>query len=620
MVDTPGHSDFSNEVARTLRVVDGCVLAIDAVRGVQAQTLGVYGAARRLGLPIVPVLTKVDVEQADPLGTAIAAAGALDGIDPDKFLCTSARTGEGVGELLDSIVAEIPAPNIKECWSGGDDETSEMNERFLKARVVDSFVDPGRGGVVCLLQVLSGILQEGERIVAWDLLNSPSSSSSSPSPKVQDYSVQEVGVVMPDRVRTKLVGEGMMAYMVLGIRDPRQATPGTIFTRTGDLQTLSTSPEDVATMRSFLRIPPPSPTDDDTNSDGIPSTEAMTNDYGLSKSVLYATVHAGDTDSFDDLVVAVDRLALNDTGLEVSKVSFGSDGGRRKKTSGAGDAHLGPGLRVGFQGLLHMSVFQQRLQDEFAMDVIITPPKVPYSIAYLPSKHRGRQQGKEEVLRTVVIEDISQWPSHGERFQVKEPVVSIHILAPSDCAGKVMALIKSKRGFDMETSVLDDQTWTFMATIPWAEVVTDFNDRLKNITAGYGSFDTGAADPPMVSADLNKVEILLNGELVEPLAFVCHKDDTESQARTVCQKLKELLPREQFLVVIQGKAAGKIIASERIKPYRKDVLTKGGKTMGGGDITRKKKLLEKQKAGKKRQAAEGKVRLSQEALTSVMTR
>jgi len=278
-----------------------------------------------------------------------------------------------------------------------------------------------------------------------------------------------------------------------------------------------------------------------------------------------------------------------------------------------------PGLRIGFQGLLHMSVFQQRLQDEFDMEVIVTPPKVPYSITFLPGK--GRNAPARKGAETVLIEDISQWPSTGERFKVSEPVVAVRILAPAGCAGDVMALVKRKRGFHMETSVVDDQTWTFSATVPWAEIVTDFNDRLKNITAGYGSFDTGVADPDMVQADLAKLEILLNGEVVEPLSFVCHKNDAEAQARDVCMKLQEVLPREQFLIVIQGRTGGKVIASERIKPYRKDVLVKSGKMVGGGDITRKKKLLEKQKAGKKRQAAVGgKVRLSQEALTSVMTR
>lgn len=395
-----------------------------------------------------------------------------------------------------------------------------------------------------------------------------------------------------------------MAYIVLGIRDPRQATPGTIFTRTGDLASLSASPAEVDAMRSFLRIVP--------SRDGAPAETLSSRP----RSVLYATVHSVERDAFDQLVVAVDRMALNDTGLEVSRASTGNGG---RASEGSGDAHLGPGLRIGFQGLLHMSVFQQRLQDEFDMEVIVTPPKVPYSITFLPGK--GRNAPARKGAETVLIEDISQWPSTGERFKVSEPVVAVRILAPAGCAGDVMALVKRKRGFHMETSVVDDQTWTFSATVPWAEVVTDFNDRLKNITAGYGSFDTGVADPDMVQADLAKLEILLNGEVVEPLSFVCHKNDAEAQARDVCMKLQEVLPREQFLIVIQGRTGGKVIASERIKPYRKDVLVKSGKMVGGGDITRKKKLLEKQKAGKKRQAAVGgKVRLSQEALTSVMTR
>jgi len=220
-----------------------------------------------------------------------------------------------------------------------------------------------------------------------------------------------------------------------------------------------------------------------------------------------------------------------------------------------------------------------------------------------------------------VIEDLIQWPPAGHRFKVMEPVVEVRILAPVDYAGNILELIKRKRGFKMETKPVDEHTWLFTAAMPWADVVTDFHDELKTTSAGYASFDVSAADPPLVEANLTKVDIMLNGEVVDPLAFVCHHDVAQSQARVVCQKLQGVLPRQQFVTVIQAKADGKIVASERIRAYRKDVLTTGGsKAVGGGDITRKKKLLEKQKKGKKRQQSTGRVTLSQAAFNSVISR
>ena len=244
--------------------------------------------------------------------------------------------------------------------------------------------------------------------------------------------------------------------------------------------------------------------------------------------------------------------------------------------------------------------------------------KVPYTITHLPSKGHKRPDNK---LTTEVIEDLSKWPSQGQRFKVMEPVVKVRIMAPVEYAGGVMDLIKRKRGTDMHTKPIDEANWLFSARMPWGEVVTDFHDELKNSTAGYASFDSVEGDPPLQEANLCKVDIMLNGEVVDPLAFVCHKDSAQSQGRVVCKKLQDVLPRQQFVTVIQAKADGKIIASERIRAYRKDVLTTGGsKAVGGGDITRKKKLLEKQKRGKKRLKNTGRVALSQAAFNSVISR
>lgn len=370
-----------------------------------------------------------------------------------------------------------------------------------------------------------------------------------------------------------------MGYVIAGLRDPREARPGAILS----LQ------KSIPTLIGNKMVLPPSVS-------------------GQQHSVLYASVHPVEIDGFDEMLAAVSRLALSDAGLEI------------QPTAGAGSGsggYLGPGIRVGFQGLLHVEVFRQRLQDESNLEAIVTPPKVPYTIRYLPSKnyHRSPDLPMEEV-----IEDLSDWPQQGNNFKVMEPIVYVRILSPMEYAGNIMELIKRKRGTKMETTPIDEHTWQITADMPWAEVVIDFHDELKSTSAGYSSFDVSEADPPRQEAKLCKVDILLNGDVVDPLAFVCHVDVSRAQGRVVCEKLQKVLPRQQFVTVIQAKTSGKIISSERIQAYRKDVLTKGGKSVGGGDITRKKKLLEKQKRGKKRMASTGKVTLSQAAFRAVISR
>jgi GTP-binding protein LepA len=369
-----------------------------------------------------------------------------------------------------------------------------------------------------------------------------------------------------------------MGYVRFGLKDPRQAAPGTLLIYNKH-------------VGKDMIFPP--------------ATKE-----GAAKSVLFASVHPVDEDGFEELCSAVDRLALNDTGLEVAMTS--SNSGASSETGGP---FLGPGLRVGFQGLLHVEVFRQRLLDEFDLDAVVTPPKVPYHITYLPSK-----SNRLEEEYTEIIEDLADWPSYGTKFKVEEPMVDVRIMAPAEYTGAVMDLITRKRGVDLRSKPIDEDTWVFEARMPWAEVVVNFHDMLKNITAGYGSLDTSEADPPLQEANLSKVDILLNGESVAPLAFVSHKSSAQAEARLVCQKLHEVLPRQQFVVVIQAKGDGKFIASERIRAYRKDVLVKSGKVVGGGDITRKKKLLEAQKRGKKKQQQSGKVTLSQAAFNSVISR
>lgn len=565
LYDTPGHIDFGREVTRTLNFVQGAVLLLDATQGIQAQTWSVYEKAKSLPNPpkMIIALTKTDLESAKPVQVALSVSEWLGWDDPDTILLTSARNRIGIKQLLDTICEQVPPPTPLE----DDHEGSAL----LRAQVVDSSYDSR--GVNSLVQILSGELKETDRLVITRAVGSTVGDKDSSS---QSYSVQEVGLVLPQPVRTGRLQRGQLGYIRYGLKDPRQALAGTILQHSHQANTRLLLPD-------------------------LPSNL-------VTQSVLYASVHPEDADSFDELAQAVDRLALNDSGLEVSRTS--SLGGEK------GGPFLGPGLRVGFQGMLHVEVFRQRLLDEHGISAVITPPKVPYRVTFVPSKRNNLPEAQ-----TKIIENLSEWPSPGEKFFVEEPMVDARIVARVEDAGAVMDLIQRKRGIDMETVPVDDEKWLFRAKLPWAEVVTDFHDQLKNVTAGYGSLDTSQAeDNAFKEAALSKVDILLNGDMVEPLSFVCHKDFAASEARKVAQKLQEVLPRQQFVTVIQAKADGKIIASERIKAYRKDVLTKSGKTVGGGDQTRKMKLLEKQKRGKKRMQAEGKVTLSQEAFNSVISR
>lgn len=383
-----------------------------------------------------------------------------------------------------------------------------------------------------------------------------------------------------------------MGYVRFGLRDPRQALPGTILIWSHQAGQPMYLPESNRTA-----------------------------DPATSRSVLYASVHPRESNGFDDLCRAVDRLALNDTGLEVQRTSSVGGDSSDQRGGGAGGngggPYLGPGLRVGFQGLLHVEVFRQRLLDEFEIEAIVTPPKVPYVVTEQPGRRHG---GPSAEPRTRVIEDLAQWPDGTMKFSVQEPMVLARIVARVEDAGAVMELVQRKRGTGLETKPIDEEKWLFTAQIPWAECVGDFHDVLKNVTSGYGSVDLSEGDPPLKEAKLCKVDLLLNNEVVEPLSFVCHVDAAQSEGRSVCQRLQSVLPRQQFVTVIQARANGKIVASERIRAFRKDVLTKSGKTVGGGDMTRKKKLLEKQKEGKKRMQESGRVSLSQEAFNSVISR
>ncbi|GMI12107.1 hypothetical protein TrLO_g2644 [Triparma laevis f. longispina] len=566
LFDSPGHVDFSHEVDRCLDVVEGGIILFDSSQGVQAQTMSVYEKARRRGVKMLPVLTKIDMENAKPLEVCLTVSEIFPEFDPDSIILTSARNNIGVGELLEEIVESVPPP------------VQKREDGKLRCRVVDSWYEVQRG-VVCLLKLESGQLKEGDRVVVLKGENETNEGG-----QRDNFSVQEVGVMAPNRFRTKVLDENMMGYAIIGMRNPRQASPGGVIVLQKDEKELEK--------------------EIDLGGDGGKE----------GGSVLYASVHPKEEGSFDDLVNAVERLALNDLGLEV-QLQKGGGGGGGEGTGGG--PFLGPGLRIGFQGMLHVEIFRQRLMDEFGVEALVTSPKVKYEIKYLPSAKKPRAEGKPEI---ELIEDISNWPGGEDKFEVREPMVNCRVMAPHEYAGAIMDLITKRRGGSMETKVIDDNVWMFTARLPWAEVVTDFHDELKSSTAGFASYDAQMDDEnPMEKANLCKVEILLNGEVVDVLSFIAHADVAASQGRSVCKKLEDVLPRQQFKIAIQAKAQNRIVARATVQPYRKDVLVKSGKMVGGGDITRKKKLLEKQKQGKKKMAG-GKVTLSQEAFNSVITK
>ncbi|KAL3920247.1 MAG: hypothetical protein SGILL_003357 [Bacillariaceae sp.] len=571
-IDCPGHVDFASEVARSLSFVQGAVLLLDASQGIQAQTWTVYETAKNMEHPpeLILALTKIDLDAAKPIDVALTVSEWLSVDDPESIVPTSARNRIGIAELLHAVCCRVPSPQPL------PDDTKEGDNPHLRAKVVDSWYDSR--GVNCIVQILSGTLNEGDRIAIAPRNMDDNSKSSQSS--IQSHSVQELGLLLPKTLRTGKLQRGQLGYVRFGLKDPRQADPGTILMFHKDVGSDVFIPEESRSTKS------------------------------ASGSVLYASVHPEEEDGFEELCDAVERLALNDKGLEVARAA---DMGANSSESGG--PFLGPGLRVGFQGLLHVEVFRQRLADEFGMEALVTPPKVPYHITTLPSKQNNLTEPE-----TRVVEDLDDWPLYGTKFRVEEPMVQATIMAPVEYTGAVMELITKKRGLNLTTKSIDESSWMFEAELPWGEVVVDFHDMLKTATAGYGSLNTKPVDPPLREAKLSKVDIMLNGDSVGPLSFVCHTPNAQAEARIVCKKLQEVLPRQQFVVVVQAKADGKIIASERLRAFRKDVLNKSGKMVGGGDISRKKKLLEKQKKGKKRAQQSGKVTLSQAAFNSVISR
>ncbi len=519
MIDTPGHVDFTYEVSRSLEACEGAILLVDAAQGIEAQTLANLYLAMGADLHIIPVLNKIDLPSAQPEKYA-AEIAHLVGCDPDDVFKVSAKTGEGVRELLDAIVAQVPPPQ-------GDADAP------ARALIFDSVYDTYRG-VVTYVRVVDGRLSHRERIAMMSTRAT--------------HEVLEIGVISPEPVESKGLGVGEVGYLITGVKDVRQS-------RVGDTVTLAAKP--ATTPLAGYRHPNP---------------------------MVYAGIYPIDGADFPELREALEKLQLNDAALTYEP-----------ETSGA----LGFGFRVGFLGLLHMEIVRERLEREFNLDLISTAPNVVYRVVM-------------EDATEHVVTNPSEYPE-GKIAEVWEPVVKATILTPTEFIGTVMELCQSRRGLQTGMDYLSEDRVEIRYTLPLAEIVFDFFDNLKSRTKGYASLDYDEAGEQ--SAKLVKVDILLHGEPVDAFSSIVHTDAAYSYGLAMAKKLKELIPRQQFEVPIQAAIGARVIARETVRALRKDVLAK----CYGGDITRKRKLLEKQKEGKKRMKMVGRVEVPQEAFVAALS-
>ena len=520
MIDTPGHVDFTYEVSRSLAACEGAVLLVDAAQGIEAQTLANLYLALDADLHIIPVLNKIDLPSAQPDKYAAELAGII-GCDVSEVLRVSAKTGEGVKDLLDAIVAQVDAP------VGNPDAPA-------RALIFDSIYDTYRG-VVTYVRVVDGELSHRERV----LMMSTKSA----------HETLEVGVISPDPVKTGSLGVGEVGYLITGVKDVRQS-------RVGDTVTAASKP--AAESLGGYRHPNP---------------------------MVFAGLYPIDGADYPELREALDKLTLNDAALTYEP-----------ETSGA----LGFGFRIGFLGLLHMEIVRERLEREFNLELISTAPNVVYRVVL--------ENGTE-----LTVTNPSEYPTNGKIAEVYEPVVRATVLSPAEHIGTILELCQSRRGVQQGLEYLSEDRVEIRYTLPLAEIIFDFFDALKSRTKGYASLDYEASGEQ--PSDLVKVDILLHGEPVDAFSAIVHKDKAYSYGVLMVGKLKELIPRQQFEVPIQAAIGARIIARESIRAIRKDVLAK----CYGGDITRKRKLLEKQKEGKKRMKMVGRVEVPQEAFVAALS-
>lgn len=519
LIDTPGHVDFTYEVSRSLAACEGAVLVVDATQGVEAQTLANCYLAIDNDLYIIPVINKIDLPSADIEGSKREIETRI-GIRSEDSICISAKTGEGVHQLLEAIVKQVPPPT-------GD------KTKPLKALIFDSYYDSYRG-VVVLVRIKDGTVKVGDRI---RLMAAN-----------KEYLVIEVGIRTPNELKTNELSAGQVGYIAAQIKDIKEVHPGETITLVDN-----------------------------------PASEALPG-YKVMNPMVYCGLYPVDSKKYQDLKDALEKLSLNDASLQYVA-----------ETSQA----LGFGFRCGFLGLLHMDIVQERLEREYNLDLILTAPSVIY--------HINMTDGT-----LINIDNPAKLPDVTRIASIEEPYVKADIMTPKEYIGPIMELCQERRGIYVDLVYLDDTRVNLVYELPLAEIVFNFFDKLKSYTKGYASFDYEFSS--YKAGQLVKLDILLNGQIVDALSSIVYKPHAYQRGLAIIRRIKKVIPRQQFEVPIQASIGGKIIARVDVKAVRKDVLAK----CYGGDITRKKKLLEKQKEGKKRMKMVGSVEVPQEAFMSIL--
>jgi GTP-binding protein LepA len=522
LIDTPGHVDFTYEVSRSLAACDGALLLVDASQGVEAQTLANTYLAVEHGLELIPALNKLDLPGAEPERVAGEITELL-GEPADDILRISAKTGDGVTEVLEAIVERIPPPE-------GDADAAP------RALIFDSEFDQYRG-VIAYVRVVDGELRTGDQILAMQTGT--------------EADIDEIGFFAPDFTPVPVLKAGEVGYLITGVKDVGQLRVG-----------------DTLTTRSGTHVA---------------ATEPLPG-YREVKPMVFCGLFPVETDQFSDLRDALEKLELNDAALSWEP-----------ETSQA----LGFGFRCGFLGLLHMDIVRERLEREYDLELLATTPNVEYEVTLTDGS-------------TVTVHSPSDMPDRARIEEIREPNIRATILCPKEHVGAVMELCQERRGTHVDMSFLSAARVQLSYDLPLAEIVLDFFDQLKSRTKGYASLDYELIG--LRPADLVKLDILLAGDIVDALSMVVHKDKAYAAGRGLTERLFRQIPRQQFEVAIQAAIGAKIIARESVKPVRKDVIAK----CYGGDISRKRKLLEKQKAGKKRMKQVGRIEVPQEAFLSVL--
>lgn len=518
LIDTPGHVDFSYEVSRSLYACQGAILLVDAVQGVQAQTMANFFLAFEQNLAIVPVLNKIDLPSADVQRVGQEVFDCFS-IDPEEAILTSAKTGLGVEQLLHAIIDRIPPPK-------------GYVEQNLKALLFDSWFDEYRG-IICLVEIINGVLKKGDEIV---------SANSG-----KGYEVLEIGIMHPDPTPTGILFTGQVGYIITGMRNVKEALIGDTF------------------YAKHHKV------------DALPG-------FREPKPMVFAGIYPVDNSEYEHIRDAIEKLTLNDPSVVVEK-----------ETSAA----LGHGFRCGFLGLLHMDVFVQRLEQEYDATIISTAPSVLYEILL-----RNGQK--------IKIDNPADFPNPTTIDTIFEPMVKATLITPENALGGIINLCQDRRGTQVSLSYIGEGRVLLVYRLPLCEIVTNFYDKLKSISAGYASLDyeLDGFEP----SDMIRLDILLNGQVVDALSMIVHKEKAYAKGRSLTSRLKQVVPRQMFALPIQAAIGSNIIARETVSAFRKDVIAK----CYGGDITRKKKLLEKQKEGKKKMKMVGMVELSQETFLEVL--